>query len=559
MWSRLLKLVNPTELAPHGECPPECLVIPPVEIAVDAVHSPANASHCESALVRPSTSNREDLCSNRDKFEDSSHDKSSDSDNETDSDRNQNDLEGNLITTSDSSDAPIAGSFSSFKELHDVVKQFANSHIFGLSRNFRNFTKSEFSKEYGDIEFINVPRRGYFYCSSCGLPDSGNRDRFRIQVTFNSNTHAYEIDQSLCHYEHNHPMKTDESRASSRILISHQNQMSDSELQYLLELGASSIDIAKAREMMRSKFNGRDYDGPMLFRVLKKGYENVHGSDYDAVNQLLDMGNKYRSEGGIFDFRIGSDMRIIDIIIAKPSMIPYLKMYGDVIIMDGTHGCDTYGMIAIINTLIDCLGLSVISSYSHCRSENADHILRSLRTLQLDGAGTLISDNNPAFNVICQDLHKIHLLCVKHYSDKIFSYRAGLSSQLSEQFVRDMNDLIFKDMLTPDELHSQFSRCLEVYASSAKAVEFTKKLEQDQTKVCRTHTSQFFSAGAVATQRGEGSNSRLKNQGRKKAELRKFNLFQFAQHAESLIELQEQRTLQIIQKLVKGVSKQCRA
>ena len=118
-----------------------------------------------------------------------------------------------------------------------------------------------------------------------------------------------------------------------------------------------------------------------------------------------------------------------------------------------------------------------------------------------------------------------------------------------------MNDLIFKDLKTSSTLDSQFRRCYEKYSCSSKALEFLKKLENDKHKVYRTLSSLWFSAGAIATQRGEGSNARLKNQGRKKAELNKFNLFQFAQHVESLVELQEQRTFRVIQKLVKGESK----
>ena len=444
----------------------------------------------------------------------------------------------------------LTGSYSSFQELYESVQTYANTLVFGLSRNLRNFTKDEFSREYGDAEFSKIPRRGYFYCSDCGLPDRS--DRFRIQFHFNSESHQYDIDENLCCLKHIHILKSDEVRASSRLVISYQNQLTAAELQYVLDLGASSVDVAKAREMMRKKFHDRDYEGQLLFRLLKKGYENFHGADYDAINQLIDFGVKYRAEGGKFEFRIGSDMRLTDVIVAKPSMMPYLKQYGDFVIVDGTHGCDTYGMIALINTLVDCLGNSVISSYSHCRSETFQHIQLALRTLDLIGCGTLISDNNPAFSMVCEEFGKVHLLCVKHYSDKIFSCRSGLSSDLSQSFIRDMNDAIFKDMMAPDSLTSHFQNCKEKYGCSPKALEFIERLEKDQRKVCRTYTAKVFSAGAIATQRGEGSNARLKNKGRKKTELKKFNLFQFAQHVESLVELQEQRTLIVIRKLVKG-------
>ena len=132
----------------------------------------------------------------------------------------------------------LSATFSSFQELHETVQQYARSQIFGLSRNFRNFTKEEFIKEYGDTEFIKIQRRGYYYCNSCGFPQSGGeQNRFRIQVVFDPSVHKYRFDPSLCCLEHNHILKKDERRASNRVLISYQNQMSPAELQYLLNLG----------------------------------------------------------------------------------------------------------------------------------------------------------------------------------------------------------------------------------------------------------------------------------------------------------------------------------
>jgi hypothetical protein len=97
--------------------------------------------------------------------------------------------------------------------------------------------------------------------------------------------------------------------------------------------------------------------------------------------------------GGIFDFRIGSDMRLIDVVICRQRMLDYAKEYGDLIICDGTHGCEVYGMIVIFNTLIDALGKTIPCSYSQFRSENSDHIIRAFRLVGLDQPGsTLLTD-----------------------------------------------------------------------------------------------------------------------------------------------------------------------
>ena len=41
----------------------------------------------------------------------------------------------------------------------------------------------------------------------------------------------------------------------------------------------------------------------------------------------------------------------------------------DVVIADGTHNVDQYGLIAMFNTLVDALGKSVIHSYTRFRSD----------------------------------------------------------------------------------------------------------------------------------------------------------------------------------------------
>src|SRR6185437_13978731 len=76
-------------------------------------------------------------------------------------------------------------------------------------------------------------------------------------------------------------------------------------------------------------------------------------------------------------------------------------------------------------------------------------------------------------------------------------------------------------------------------ASSPSAIEFIQKLSSDQEKVCRAHTAKHFTAKTVASSRAEGSNSRIKEKGTKKAELRKYNLLEFLEHYSSIVERQE--------------------
>jgi hypothetical protein len=191
-----------------------------------------------------------------------------------------------------------------------------------------------------------------------------------------------------------------------------------------MELGALSLGMQKSREAMRIRFPERDFDERLLSRILKKGFEMRFGSDPDAISRLMGLGNQYRKDGGIFEFRIGFDMRL-EVVVAKKAMLPYIQEFGDFLINDGTHGCDVYGMILMVNTLLDSLGKSVMAGYSHFRSEQADHIISSLNILGLNSAGTMMTDEGLEYPLVAEKLQKRHILCVQHYQQQIFSACKG--------------------------------------------------------------------------------------------------------------------------------------
>ena len=74
---------------------------------------------------------------------------------------------------------------------------------------------------------------------------------------------------------------------------------------------------------------------------LKKGYQAEFGSDPDAIDRLLKFGDNQTRRRNIL--RIGSDMRLIDVDICRQRILDYVKEYGDLVICDGTYGCEVYG------------------------------------------------------------------------------------------------------------------------------------------------------------------------------------------------------------------------
>ena len=281
-------------------------------------------------------------------------------------------------------------SYPLFAAIQREEEEIALKRGYGLVRNFRNFTQAQFEKKFGsDTPFIEVERRGHYFCSQCGPPKAGD-GKFRVQIKFVDSLDAYIIDQALTCRSHVHSLKCEEVRPSSRDILDQQSLLSHDEVQYAMELGALSLPTHKVREAMRIRFPGPDYEGRLLGRLKTKGYEARFGNDPDSISRLMEFGNSIRSECGKFEFRIGSDMRLTDLIIVHKSMLPYVAEFGDFVINDGTYGCDVYGMLAMINTLVDSMGKSVMAGYSHFRSKDPEHLIRALQIIGLDRPGVLI-------------------------------------------------------------------------------------------------------------------------------------------------------------------------
>jgi len=285
---------------------------------------------------------------------------------------------------------------------------------------------------------------------------------------------------------------------------------------------------------------------------LAKGHHMHFGNDHDSMARFMELGDQIRDSGGVFKFTIGVDSRVSEIFIMKSSMKSYAEMYGDFVINDGTANVDKYGLIAMLNTLVDSLGLSIMQSYSLFRSEHSDHLTKALVYFGLDLADqTLMTDDGPAYYIVAQKLKKVHMLCTQHYHNRILHARAGLK-HLADDFMKAMFDAIYKDFGTTSAFSDHISACLSKFGHADEACKFMKQLVKDQDLVCRTYTTYYFSASCKATQRGEGTNSRIKGGGSKKKELREFNFLQFLQWYLDQVELQEEKSLIIIVKLIEG-------
>lgn len=157
-----------------------------------------------------------------------------------------------------------------------------------------------------------------------------------------------------------------------------------------------------------------------------------------------------------------------------------------------THNFDRYAFISMFNTLVDCLGLSVIHSYSQYCSEHSEHLMKALRLFMLDQEDqTFMTDDGPVYHIVAAHFKKNHLLCTKHYHNNVFGDKAGLG-HLAAEFEVDMFKAIYADFGSVGELNTHLTMCSDKYGFAKSANKFTKALIKDQRLVCRTHTRCFF-------------------------------------------------------------------
>ena len=182
-------------------------------------------------------------------------------------------------------------------------------------------------------------------------------------------------------------------------------------------------------------------------------------------------------------------------------------------------------------------------------SENSDDLLYLCGKLPhiLPAGSTYMTDEGPAFPIIAATLQLKHLLCANHLSTRIFEKCGGLGAS-ADAFKKDISTAIFEDLGERKNLDCHLGVMLMEYSTQA-AKDFIKHIIAVKEQACFTYTKEYFTAGNVATQRSEGMNGNIKEQGQYKKELQKMNNHRLAIH---LLDMEERRYNDVIDELKKA-------
>ena len=109
-------------------------------------------------------------------------------------------------------------------------------------------------------------------------------------------------------------------------------------------------------------------------------------------------------------------------------------MYGDFILLDGTHWMDKYSDHLLPPCVVDCLLRTTCVGFVICQTENGDSAQVGLERLGVASGGTLMTDEAEAWLQVVAHFRKDHVLCAKHFSNKIGGAQAGLGGAPRETF-----------------------------------------------------------------------------------------------------------------------------
>jgi MULE transposase domain/SWIM zinc finger len=230
-------------------------------------------------------------------------------------------------------------------------------------------------------------------------------------------------------------------------------------------------------------------------------------------------------------------------------------MYGDFIVVDGTHGTNIHGMTLLLPCVVDAMGKTKIVGAILCHNENHDDIMIGLQTLGLAKESTvMMTDGGTAFKSVADALKLTHVLCSYHFSLDLFNTTAQMDVTLRKEYLRCYNSLIYGDMTKEcfEEKYCDLHKLVENYPAAQK---FVETLYRSKEKVAFSFVRNIFTAGCRSSQRGEAINSLIKHNGSnsRKNKLKTLSAAQLVEELETIINHQYSEDLENLKhSLAKG-------
>ena len=190
--------------------------------------------------------------------------------------------------------------------------------------------------------------------------------------------------------------------------------------------------------------------------MIKKGRQQLYGSDPDAMNMFMDFSRSISSDGGCFSLAFDELMRLNEIFLQTSTMAGYAKRFKDFTIVDATFSVSAYDLLLIVLTNVDCFGKSTMTGFVFAEAETSAITVRALELFGLrQQHATLMSDGASAYALAARVCDMDHVLCVQHYRTGVVAARAGMPCDVGQSYMRECNTLLFECFPTLGEFESK--------------------------------------------------------------------------------------------------------
>lgn len=429
-----------------------------------------------------------------------------------------------------------------FQLLKDAQTE-GNARGFVVARSF-DYYDEKTQEKYG----VKV-KKGFLYCKSA---KDGKRQNtkcpWRINFGHRVGIKCYKITKVTL--DHNgHALSTKEY--NGRCAIDYQAQLMPEDYRIIREVAEYRMSFRKTNEEIKRLISGKAIAPELLRREVRKCQVQKFGTDSHRIDKLFETAAQIKGAGGRFDVDPDPNThRIATLFVQTVEMLKYTEVYSDFKAIDGTHGMNMYDLIAIVLTLVDCLGLSIPAGFSLDLSENTDVTVKTLQKCSLaKPQETLMSDAAPAFAAAAEELGQIQILCGHHYQQNAVKNAPG-DARKRDDFLKRVNAFVFEDFDSETTFESKFCELKALVAEMDKPKKFVDNLYNNRYKICRFYTKHIFTCGHNATVRSESTNSVIKGGGEFKKELKVATLIDSVDRILSVFGDVERKALRLLEERI---------
>ena len=325
-----------------------------------------------------------------------------------------------------------ARDFAELSSNMDEVVRRSGMNPSDLGRKSKGSFSPEKSIElFGQEEYTigsksyKYPTRGHFYCTHGGgkeggcsffVPFSYKEIKDKSTTSFNT-TKAYIIkgqtegptSRKLC-LTHNHdtvPIGVD-----GWLEVKHLKDMCQEEVEYVKTASTLGTRMPSLQEGLALKFPGRMFDSQLLHRIIKRERTARLGPNHGRLPELINLGETAKANGGAWETTLCPDTFTLQgTRYQTPRMREYAMQYGSShCTVDGTYGCNMYGLTVMPFITPDCLGHMHCIGFTTSRSENSKDVIAAGELYGLSSKPVNVDKDaivsTPVFTICIQ--HKVY-------------------------------------------------------------------------------------------------------------------------------------------------------